>query len=106
MVAFLTAASLKFDLDDNLGGQPLGAMTRRGRTAFFFPVAAAGLTLAVWTAQFSGRAVPALPLVALVYLGWCLLRFPQTRRLTAGDRGILLGLMSVAALGWTAVWLF
>ena len=106
MVAFLTAAAVKFDLNDNLAGKPLAAMIRRGRTALFFPVAAGGVALAVWTAQFSGRAGPALPLVALAHLGWCLLRFPQTRRLTAGDRGILLGLLGAAALGWTAARLF
>jgi hypothetical protein len=102
MVVFLTAAALKFDLADNLAPTPLGAMARRGRTALFFPVAAAGLTLAVWVAQFSGRPLPALPLVALAHLGWCLLRYPHTRRLSAGDRRLLLGLLGVAALAWAA----
>jgi hypothetical protein len=105
MVAFLTAAALKFDLNDNLAPTSLGAMARRGRTALFFPVAAAGLTLAVWVAQFSGRAVPALPLVAGAHLGWCLLRYPHTRRLSAGDRRLLLGMLGIAVFGW-AVWRF
>ncbi|MGD8541059.1 MAG: hypothetical protein PVI39_02120 [Desulfobacteraceae bacterium] len=103
MVVFLTGAALKFDLTDNLAPTPLGAMVRRGRTALFFPVAAAGLTLAVWGAQFSGRPLPALPLVALAHLGWCLRRYPHTRRLSAGDRRLLLGLLGIAALAW-AVW--
>ena len=61
-----------------------------------------GLTLAVWVAQFSGRPLPALPLVALAHLGWCLLRYPHTRLLSAGDRRLLLGLLGVAALAWAA----
>jgi hypothetical protein len=102
MVAFLTAAAVKFDLNDNLAPTPLGAMTRRGRMGLFFPVAAAGLTLAVWLAQFSGRAVPALPLVAMAHLGWCLLRYPHTRRLSAGDRRLLVGMLALAAIAWAA----
>ncbi|MCU0556982.1 MAG: hypothetical protein MUF67_06725 [Desulfobacterales bacterium] len=105
MVVFLTAAALKFDLNDNLAPTPLAAMVRRGRTAFFFPVAAAGLILAVWLAHFSGRAVPALPLVAGAHLGWCLLRYPHTRRLSAGDRRLLLGMLGIAVFGWAA-WRF
>jgi hypothetical protein len=102
MVVFLTGAALKFDLTDNLAPTPLGAMVRRRRTALFFPVAAAGLTLAVWAAQFSGRPLPALPVVAAAHLGWCLLRHPHTRRLNAGDRRLLLGLLGIAALAWAA----
>ena len=46
--------------------------------------------------------MPALPLVALAHLGWFLLRYPHTRRLSAGDRRLLLGLLGIAALAWAA----
>jgi len=59
MVSFLTAAAQRFELQDDL----LPNLSWR------LPLALLGLVLAVITARLSGWMLPALPLVALVFIG-------------------------------------
>jgi len=70
ILAFLIAAARKFRLDDNLAG-----------SLFYLPAAAVGLAAALLLAQLSNLFLPALPLVALVFLAGTLPRHPAMRQL-------------------------
>ncbi len=85
MVALLAAAVERFAINDNLVGVSLGRMGERGRMGCYIPVAAAGLAMAVLLAQQLGLFLPALPVVAVVFLSFALIRYPGVRRLTRQD---------------------
>ncbi len=88
IVVFLASAALKFGMDDVEAGW------RPGLAA-----GAAGLLLAVGLAQGLGLFIPALPVVALVFLGVTMVREPQVLRLVRSDwvclgaAGVVLGVL-------------
>jgi hypothetical protein len=90
MVVFLAAAAVKFGMNDNLAGGALGTMVEKGRLSLYLSVPAAGLALAVLLAQGLGIFLPALPVVALVFLGFALFRFPAVRSLRHSDWALVL----------------
>lgn len=102
MVVFLAAAVAKFGMNDNLAGPSLGSMLEKGRASSYVPVAASGLILAVLLAQGLDIFLPALPVVALVFLGYILLRYPQARALRYSDWFAML-LVSGMAVGLIAI---
>jgi uncharacterized protein YqgC (DUF456 family) len=77
-------------------------MVEKGRLSLYVPVAASGLILAVLLAQGLNIFLPALPIVSLVFLGYILLRYPQTRALKYSDWLAIL-LVSIIASGLAAI---
>ncbi len=70
MVAFFVAVARRYDINDNLAGPPGYALARQGRIGRYLPVPGVALFVAVLLAQTTGHFIPALPLIALVMLGW------------------------------------
>ncbi len=97
IVAFLVSASMKFNMNDNLAGPGLTAMAEQQKPRLFFPVSALGLLLAVLLAQGLGLPLPALPIVAAVFLAFILIRYPASRHLAGSDWYILLGASGLLA---------
>lgn len=100
IVAFLTAVSVRFGLDDGVPSP--------GRSAFFrkippIPAAAAGLLAALVLARNLGWFLPALPVVALVYLAVVGIRHRAVFHLTPADRRLTLG-AAAAVAGVFAAW--
>jgi len=85
IVAFLSAAALRFRINDNLFGPGLFRKRASGKIGIYFPLACAGLVAAVFTAGMLGRFLPALPVVAVVFVSGLLIRCPAARRLTPYD---------------------
>jgi len=81
ILAFLIAAAHKFRLDDNLLGCGLDEMKARRRLSLWFPAAAAGLAVALLAAHGFNLFLPALPVIALCFLGYTLPRHPAMRLL-------------------------
>jgi len=85
IVAFLSAAALRFRINDNLFGPGLFRMETSGKMGVYFPLACAGLVGAVFAAGLLDRFIPALPVVAAVFVSGLLIRCPAARRLTSYD---------------------
>ena len=85
VVAFLSAGAVKFGMNDNLFGRGLGRMMRERRLSAYFPIASLGLTVAVFSAQFTGVPLPALPIIVLFFLSYVLVRYPRVRMLKTTD---------------------
>ncbi len=79
MVAFFVAVARRYEINDNLVGPPGGALAQRGQIGRYLPVPAIALFAAVLLARTTGYFIPALPLIALVMLGWHGLRFFRQR---------------------------
>jgi len=97
MVVFLAATAARFGLDDNLAGRGLDSMVAGGRTRPYLGVSVVGLCLAVLLARSSGVFLPALPVVAAVFLGYVLVRYPGVRRLRTSDWALVLLTVAVMA---------
>jgi len=102
MVAFLSAAVVKFGMNDNLAGKSLGDMVKNGRLSVYLPVAALGLATAILVAQVFCVFLPALPIIALFFLTYILIRYPQARRLERYDwilmllfSGVMVSLLAI-----------
>ena len=102
IVAFLVAAVVKFRINDNLLGKSLNTMIEKRRVSVYIPVSAVGLIAAVLLAQFSGIALPALPIISFFFLSYIMIKDPHARMLRGSDwRHIIL--FSVAMIGLFAV---
>ncbi len=97
IVAFLSSASMKFGMNDNLAGTSLTAMAQGKKPGLFFPVGALGLLLAMLLAQGFNLPLPALPIMAAVFLTFILTRYPRARNLAGSDWYILLGASGLLA---------
>jgi hypothetical protein len=102
ILAFLIAAAHKFRLDDNLLGRGLGEMAGPRHFALWFPAAGAGLAMALLAAHGLNMFLPALPVIALFFLGYTLPRHPQMRLLRRTEWVVVL--LSLALLSGWAVW--
>ena len=104
IIVFLSAAALKFGINDNLAGKGLSAMDRAGRVSFYFPVAGFGLLLAMAAANLLDLFIPVLPLIAVVYIVYLLLYYPASRQLKKTDwllmAGFSAGMGFLLALGF------
>ncbi|MGE4544294.1 MAG: hypothetical protein AB7D06_09300 [Pedobacter sp.] len=102
ILAFLIAAAHKFQLDDNLLGR--GFWEKKGcrRLPLWFPAAGAGLAFALLAAHGLGIFLPALPLVAVFFLGYTLPRHPKMRLLRRTEWAVVL--ISLAFLSGWAIW--
>ena len=101
IVVFLSAAAIRFGYNDNLLGRGLVAMRQNKRPSFYLPVSAAGLALAVIMAQVGGLFLPALPIIAVLFLGYVFFRYPLSRQLQPSDWTLMLtscGIMAVVLL--------
>ncbi|GBC61657.1 hypothetical protein DENIS_2619 [Desulfonema ishimotonii] len=85
IVAFLSAAALRFGMNDNLAGKGLGEMVRRNRLSFYLPIAVPGLFAASALAWHLKIFLPALPVIALFFLAYTAARYPKVRQLTPSD---------------------
>lgn len=90
MLAFLVAAAHKFRIDDNLLGRGLGEMGEYRRFSLWFPAAAAGLVFALLAAHGFSMFLPALPVIALFFLGYTLPRHPKMRLLQRTEWAVVL----------------
>jgi hypothetical protein len=97
MVAFLIGAAHKFRIDDNLLGVDLQRMVEGRRPGIYLPLPAAGMAVAMLLAQWLHIFIPALPVVAAVFLGFTLCRDRRLRLLQRTER--LAILLSCAILG-------
>jgi hypothetical protein len=97
MVAFLIGAAHKFRINDNLLGIDLQQMVEGRRPGIYLPLPVVGVALAVLLAQWLHVFIPALPVVAAVFLGFTLPRDRRLRLLQRTER--LAILLSGAILG-------
>lgn len=102
IISFLSAAVTKFGMNDNLFGKSLGAMLGNAGISVYFPVAALGLAAAVLSAQVAAVFIPALPVIAFVFLSYIIIRYPQVRMLKRSD-WVLMVLFSTLMLFMLAV---
>ena len=93
ILTFLCSALARFGLNDSLGKTGLAAIKQKRRLAFYFPMAAIGLTAAVLLAQFSGMFLPALPVMVIVFLAHSLVSHREMRQLESKE-WVLLGCFS------------
>ncbi len=98
IVVFLSAAAVKFRIPDNLLGKGLAAMQDQTCPSPYFPVAAAGLIAAIFTAVLLNRFIPVLPVIAVLFVFFVLVRRPAARALTRSD-WYLMGIFSIVMLG-------
>jgi hypothetical protein len=85
IIAFFSAAAVKFGFNDNLAGKGINEMLSRRRPAFYFPVSAIGLFVAVQAAQALDIFLPAIPLVVIFFMSYTVMQYPDTRRLKRSD---------------------
>jgi len=96
IIVFLSAATVLFKINDNLAGRGLYRMAAESRPSFYFPVAAAGLAAAIFTADLLNRFIPALPVIAGLFICFLLIRYPAARQLKRSDwrvLGVFCGIM-------------
>lgn len=77
-VVLLSAAARRFHMNDNL-------LAKTGSRFLFFPLAALGLLLSIVAARETGIYLPALPMIAGIFLAVMLVKYPETRRLTRNE---------------------
>ncbi len=82
IIAFFSAVAAKFGMNDNLAGKSLSEMMAKQKPAFYFPVSALGLYIAVFSAHMLDTFLPALPFVVLFYLVYIIIRYPHMRDLS------------------------
>lgn len=101
IIVFLSAAAVRFGIDDNLTGESLSAMVRKKRVSLYFPVTGAALMIAILAAYRFNIFVPVLPVVAAVFIAYLLLFYPRSRDFTRRDWVLLTGfsLVMLALLG-------
>jgi hypothetical protein len=99
ILAFLIAAAHKFRLDDNFLGRRLGEMGEGRRIFLWFPAAAAGLVFALLAAHGFSLFLPALPVIALFFLGYTLPRHPPMRLLQRTEWAVVCGSLALLS-GW------
>jgi hypothetical protein len=76
IIAMLSAAAAKFELKDNIFGQT---------NSPFMSVATIGLLLSIVLARTAGLYLPALPLIALIFLAIMLARYAEIRHITRNE---------------------
>lgn len=103
VLAFLIAAAHKFRLNDNLLGRGLGDMKGGACLVRWFPVAGGGLAFALLAAHGFNLFLPALPVIALFFLGYTLPRHPEMLLLRKTEGAVVL--LSLAVLSGWAIWL-
>jgi len=85
IIAFFSAAAVKFGFNDNFAGKSISDMLSRRRIAFYLPVSVLGLLGAVLTAQALGVFLPALPVVVVFFIFDMMIRYPDVRKLKRSD---------------------
>ncbi len=85
IIAFFSAAAVKFGFRDSIVGQNITDMMWKGRLSFYFPISALGLFIAVQAAHLMNVFLPALPLVVFCFMFLTMMRHPETRRLSRFD---------------------
>lgn len=103
ILAFLVAAAYKFGLNDNLLGRRLDGKGGRRNLLLWFPAAGAGLGFALLVAHGFNMFLPALPVIALFFLGYTLPRHPKMRLLRRTEWAVVL--ISLAFLSGWAIWI-
>jgi hypothetical protein len=99
ILAFLVAAAHKFRLDDNLLGRALAEVQGRRCLARWFPAAGAGLFLALLAAHSFNLFIPALPVMAVLFLGYTLPRHPKMRMLRSSEWVVVIVCLALLS-GW------
>ncbi|MCD6526349.1 MAG: hypothetical protein J7K75_05105 [Desulfuromonas sp.] len=82
MVVFFAIVARRHGVNDNLIGATGETLARQNRVGRYLPVSVVALFAAVVLAQISGLFIPALPLIALIMLGWYALRYLLLRAKT------------------------
>jgi hypothetical protein len=85
IVAFFSAAAVKFGFRDSIVGRNITEMLSKGRPGFYLPISAMGLFIAVQAAHLMNVFLPALPLVVFCFMLFTLIRHPEARRLKRSD---------------------
>ena len=85
IIAFFSAAAVKFGFNDNLAGKSITDMQSHRRIAFYLPGSVLGLFLAVLTAQSLGVFIPALPVVVTFFMLDMMIRCPDARKISRSD---------------------
>lgn len=100
IIAFLSAAACKFNMNDNLIGK--GPELKTSLVFLFFPIASAGLIVSILIARQANLFIPALPVVVIIFLGFMMIKYPEMRKLTKAElvpmvvfSGIMIALMTV-----------
>ena len=97
VIVFLSAAAYKLGINDNLVGKGLPAADAGKQPGVYLPAAGPGLLIAMAAAQLLGLFIPALPLVALGYMGYILIVDATARKFKKQDWRLIAGFS--AAMG-------
>lgn len=90
IISFLAAFSCKFAINDNITGKSLENMVNQEKIYYYMPVTVMGLIASVFLAHYLGIFLPALPVIALFFLCFLMIKYPKARQLTKSDKKILL----------------
>lgn len=95
ILVFLSGAAAKFHINDNLAGKGLAAMTADRRAGVYVPVAAVALLIAIFAAGLLNRFIPALPVIAVLFVAFILFRYSSARQLLWSDWLLMIAFTAV-----------
>ncbi len=95
IIVFLSGAAAKFHINDNLAGKGLAAMTADRRAGVYVPVAAVALLIAIFAAGLLNRFIPALPVIAVLFVAFILFRYSSARQLLWSDWLLMIAFTAV-----------
>ncbi len=105
VVVFLSACAAKFKIDDNVTGKSLNEMIAANKIFPYFSIAGLGLCLSIIMANTLNLFIPALPVISIIFLGYLLIYYPNSRRLTLYDWKII-SVFSTVMIGLFVTGLF
>ena len=74
MVVFFAIVARRHRINDNLTGPSGETLAQQGKIGRYLPISVAALMVAIVLAQLTGLFIPALPLIAVIMLGWYVTR--------------------------------
>jgi len=104
IIAFLAAAVARFGIDDNIAGKSLTQMIDAGKPAIYLPIAAVGLCVGVVIAGMLNMSLPALPIIAAIFLAYVLIKYPAARKLRNSDWIVMLLFAAAITALFAARW--
>ena len=93
IIAFLSAAVLKFKFSDNLVGKSIASICKTKRYSPYLPISVVGLLFAILISNYTGIFVPALPVIAGFFVLYLVFFIPEARQLSRSDWMLILSFL-------------
>ena len=93
IIAFLSAAVLKFKFSDNLVGKSIASICKTKRYSPYLPISVVGLLFAILISNFTGIFVPVLPVIAGFFVLYLVFFIPEARQLSRSDWMLILSFL-------------